>query len=183
MKRSEKRMKRAKPLKRFAPLKTSQVPRALRLAPASKETGFVKGRYRASRAEWTMIRRRKFGPCRVCGSTLTVGLHHLVERDEFGDDVPENLIPLCGSGTMLCHGIYTQKKTMKCGDGVSRTYKQVCDRIRRTITVDEKTYFLRRVTAWGPAASQLKAHNAARFPGVPWQERHNLLDRKYPLIA
>lgn len=32
-------------------------------------------------------------------------LHHLVPRSLGGDDVRENLVPLCGSGTTGCHGL------------------------------------------------------------------------------
>lgn len=41
--------------------------------------------------------------CVACGS-LGATSHHVLERDDGGDDVPENLVTLCGSGTSLCHG-------------------------------------------------------------------------------
>jgi len=43
-------------------------------------------------------------PCACgCGRPADT-LHHLVGRDQGGDDVIENLVPLAGSGTTLCHG-------------------------------------------------------------------------------
>jgi hypothetical protein len=56
------------------------------------------------------------GACRLCGKKNrpwldakerrhnTINADHIVERDEGGDDVPENCMPLCGSGTTGCHG-------------------------------------------------------------------------------
>jgi hypothetical protein len=43
--------------------------------------------------------------CRICGKPAG-GCHHLVPKGgpHYGDDVEENLVPLCGSGTTGCHG-------------------------------------------------------------------------------
>jgi hypothetical protein len=43
--------------------------------------------------------------CRACGKPASNG-HHLVPKGSphFGDDVEDNVIPLCGSGTTGCHG-------------------------------------------------------------------------------
>ena len=43
--------------------------------------------------------------CCACGRAAT-NAHHVVRRGSphFGDDVVENLVPLCGSGTSGCHG-------------------------------------------------------------------------------
>jgi hypothetical protein len=67
---------------------------------------------------------RREGHCRACGrragrhARLSRGRpvknayeyvkltrHHLVPRSMRGDDLDENLVPLCGDGTMGCHGI------------------------------------------------------------------------------
>lgn len=54
----------------------------------------------AGAKEWQRIASEKLGPCRVCGGDSLIQLHHLVARADFGDDVPENIIPLC----LDCHG-------------------------------------------------------------------------------
>lgn len=72
-------------------------PKALQLAGVRK-------RYRrkvASRKQWEMLRAAKGSACRVCGMSnpALLELHHLVPRDFNGDDVADNLIPLCND----CH--------------------------------------------------------------------------------
>lgn len=46
------------------------------------------------------LRRRE---CAACGEPGANG-HHVLERDDGGDDVDENIVTLCGSGTRGCHG-------------------------------------------------------------------------------
>jgi len=60
----------------------------------------------ATKAEWEAIAEAKQGPCRICrrvesnGSVhSTIELHHLIRRSQGGDDVPDNIVPLCGA----CH--------------------------------------------------------------------------------
>lgn len=47
------------------------------------------------------------GRCRICGAdrryTVTTR-HHLIPRSQGGDDIDDNLVPLCGHGTVGCHG-------------------------------------------------------------------------------
>lgn len=45
------------------------------------------------------------GACVACGAPAG-SIHHVVPRGApyLGDDVPGNLVPLCGSGTTGCHG-------------------------------------------------------------------------------
>lgn len=67
----------------------------------------------ADRDDWEILRRHKLGPCRVCGKrSWPLGLHHLVPRSQGGDDVPWNLVPLCGSGTDGCHGKVENRDTV-----------------------------------------------------------------------
>ncbi len=45
--------------------------------------------------------------CLACGQAAANGHHILaVGRGQSGDDVIENIIGLCGSGTMRCHGAF-----------------------------------------------------------------------------
>ena len=59
-------------------------------------------RFTASPKQWAVLRQTKGGPCRVCGMAdwngaveKTMHLHHVVTRQDGGDDVADNLIPLC----------------------------------------------------------------------------------------
>lgn len=44
-----------------------------------------------------------FDECVICGG-IDISVHHILPRSQGGDDVWENLVPLCGSGTHGCHG-------------------------------------------------------------------------------
>lgn len=54
-------------------------------------------------------RARARGPleCAACGGPPS-NVHHVLQKSapHFGDDVIENLLLLCGTGTMLCHGAW-----------------------------------------------------------------------------
>lgn len=52
-----------------------------------------------------MLHEQKGGVCRVCGTQWYRSLHHVVSRSLGGDDVADNLVPLCGTGTTGCHGL------------------------------------------------------------------------------
>lgn len=60
-------------------------------------------RHRADRLEWEQIASAKLGPCRCCGQWGS-SFHHLVPRSLGGDDVADNIVPLCGDGVRGCHG-------------------------------------------------------------------------------
>lgn len=48
------------------------------------------------------------GRCPVCDGPLIVfSRAHVVPRGQGGDDVPENMVWLCGDGTRGCHGVLT----------------------------------------------------------------------------
>lgn len=82
--------------------------------PYSKETQLARGerRYRArkaSPAEWQRIIAAKRGQCLICerlgvrGISAYLEFHHLVPRSRGGDDVADNIVPLCS----LHHGDVT----------------------------------------------------------------------------
>jgi hypothetical protein len=91
---------------------------------------FKQPRITEDREGWEDLRRTKLGPCRVCGTPNQVTLHHLVSRSLAGDDVEFNLIPLCGSGTTGCHGLF------ESGDVKTRSV------IRHTLELDELAYII-----------------------------------------
>lgn len=43
--------------------------------------------------------------CAACGDPAA-NAHHILPKDRGGDDVPENIVGLCGSGTSGCHGAF-----------------------------------------------------------------------------
>lgn len=93
-------------------------------------------RHVASPAEWNELRAQKLGPCRGCDDRplrLHMTLHHLVGRDLGGDDVADNLIPLCGSGSAGCHGKAEAERD-----------RATLTRIRHSLTPYEAAYVLRK---------------------------------------
>jgi hypothetical protein len=88
---------------------------------------------------------RREGRCRACGlatrSYLTRA--HLVPRGQRGDDVDENIIPLCGSGTTGCHGALTDHHKASWPsllEGAS--WHQVASAVRATLRLEEEKYIL-----------------------------------------
>ena len=76
--------------------------------PYSKEAQLARSepRYRrkvASRKEWERIKVEKMGPCRVCSTRLFVDPHHIVLREHGGDDLPENVAPVCRDDHAALH--------------------------------------------------------------------------------
>jgi hypothetical protein len=73
-------------------------------------------RHKADIDEWKILRKLKLGPCRVCEWTQSayrpqpIELHHLVGRDLGGDDVPDNLVPLC----RVDHRLVEERKPIAC---------------------------------------------------------------------
>jgi len=79
------------------------------------------------REGWEVLRRQKLRGCRVCGVTyFIVQLHHLVGRDLGGDDVPDNLVPLCPTH----HQEVEERKLVTCSV------------LRERLTPDELRYVL-----------------------------------------
>jgi len=77
----------------------------------SKEQQLARGERRRFRkvANWrerVKLRREKLGPCRTCGATWDLELHHLVKRSAGGGDVADNLVSLCRN----CHHLYIHKR-------------------------------------------------------------------------
>lgn len=52
--------------------------------------------------------------CRACG-VRACNCHHLIGKGQGGDDVEDNLIPLCGSGSDGCHGALHGSPYMRAG--------------------------------------------------------------------
>lgn len=82
--------------------------------------------------------------CRSCPSRAT-NCHHLVGKGQRGDDVDDNLIPLCGSGTTGCHGAL--HGTPSTHQGRRRTARDVRLAIGLKIHPSEYGYVLGKLSA------------------------------------
>lgn len=123
-------------------------------------------RIKASREEWKKLQAAKSGPCRVCGAAAYTGntsLHHLVPRSGGGDDVEDNLVPLCGSGTTGCHGKIESRD------------KEASRRLRANLSKDEYEYVVRK-KGWDwldqryPLEPTLDIPKADGIAGSVWAE-------------
>ena len=84
--------------------------------PKSAQLARGERRYRrkvASPKQWQAIIAAKRGPCRACGWEFQVPggvhggpqYHHIVSREDHGDDVEDNIAPLC----QPCHDDVTRR--------------------------------------------------------------------------
>lgn len=82
--------------------------------PKSRQLARGERRYRrkvASPKQWQAIIEAKQGPCRVCAkwgttSGYPIEYHHIIPRSLGGDDVVDNVIPLCS----VDHRLVTENK-------------------------------------------------------------------------
>ena len=83
--------------------------------PKSRQLARGERRYRrkiASPKQWQAIVAAKLGECRVCCDRSRIAghhLHHLVPRSRGGDDVADNIVPLCPE----CHDAITRHKPLE----------------------------------------------------------------------
>ena len=61
-------------------------------------------RQKATTQRWKVIRAGLDERCALCGDP-SQSAHHIVRKAQGGDDVPENLLAVCGHGTRGCHGL------------------------------------------------------------------------------
>jgi hypothetical protein len=99
-------------------------PKAVQLARGER-------RYRrkvASAKQWQAISAAKMGPCRVCWNRLPtfMQLHHLVSREDHGDDVADNLVPVCS----------------ECHDAVTRRVETICRLLLSRLSDAEYSYMV-----------------------------------------
>ena len=113
--------------------------------PYSKERQLARGerRYRrkvASPKQWQAIATAKLGPCRVCVRPLANGctpayaphrvqFHHLVARIHGGDDLEENIVPVC----------------LECHDYVTRREPHALHALAASLSESERGYVLRKL--------------------------------------
>jgi hypothetical protein len=99
--------------------------------PRPKSAQLARGqrRYRrkvASPKQWQAIIAAKQGPCRVCVQPASNGhdvapvqLHHVVSREDFGDDVADNIVPIHAG----CH----DRVTRRCWEEVEAFLESLSD--------------------------------------------------------
>jgi hypothetical protein len=79
--------------------------------------------------------------CRVCKQlgreTPATNRMHVVPRSLGGDDVDDNLVPGCGSGTTGCHGVLTSRNA----DGATGlTFEEAAAALVESLRADERAY-------------------------------------------
>jgi hypothetical protein len=116
--------------------------------PRPKSAQLARGarRYRrkvASPKQWQAISAAKLGPCRVCcdpgrnGSAFgLIQLHHLVSRQDGGDDVADNIVPLCPK----CHEKVTARGLVFSGG----LYVPIGEVLLAMLTDAEYAYMIQR---------------------------------------
>lgn len=94
-------------------------------------------------AGWAKIRAE--GICRICGHRPSghpldkLNRMHVVPRSQGGDDVDDNFVPGCGSGTTGCHGLLTSAmEDPHHPRGL--TVAEARDEMNRSLTVEERRY-------------------------------------------
>jgi 5-methylcytosine-specific restriction endonuclease McrA len=117
----------------MSPLDGDALPR-----PKSAQLARGERRYRrkvASPKQWQAIIAAKSGPCRVCRDAASNGRlhslihhHHIVARVHGGDDVADNIAPLCPG----CHTLVTCR------------LPATCSRFLETLTDAEYAYMIER---------------------------------------
>jgi 5-methylcytosine-specific restriction endonuclease McrA len=103
--------------------------------PKTKQLARGERRYRrkvASPKQWQAIAEAKGTICRLAAPKLCepgVELHHLVARSRGGDDVADNIVPLC----RVHHGLVTGR------------HPAVIERLDRSLTEGETAYVLAKL--------------------------------------
>ena len=123
--------------------------------PYTKEMQLGRGpkRYRrrvAGEKQWQRLIAEKAGPCRVCGTgengrvESKITLHHVVPRSSpwLGDDVPDNLVPVC----LSCHKLIHERGTIMLGGrrGVDARKRPIAVELIVSLTDTEYAYAVDR---------------------------------------
>ena len=127
-------------------------------------------RMKASRWRWSVMRELllKSGTrCVGCGTSSRLSLHHVVPKSLGGDDLIANLVPLCGSGTEGCHGIY---------EGRLEGWEAVADGIRAALSPIQRAFVVRKkseewLDRYYPAGPRARKKEGAVAPSSSLQGR------------
>jgi len=93
---------------------------------------------------------RREGRCRACGSLSHLNRAHLVSRGQRGDDVEDNIVPLCGSGTSGCHGALHDHHPASFPSTLQgKPWTIIAAELRATLTPREISYVIsKKGTDW-----------------------------------
>lgn len=84
-------------------------------------------------------------PCRGCGArNVIMNGHHLLAGTR-REDRQDAIVPLGGSGTVGCHGIYTSHHPGKDCRGRWRAWDNIAASIRGSLSQEEKAYIIGEV--------------------------------------
>lgn len=72
-----------------------------------------------------LLHERAGGCCEGCGVAGATNAHHRMNRSQGGADKLSNLLLLCGSGTMGCHGTVTMNPHWARVRGLTVTFGQL----------------------------------------------------------
>jgi hypothetical protein len=97
----------------------------------------------------------RYWTCLACGHQ-PVSAAHLIGKGRRGDDVPGNLIPLCGGGSSGCHGAYDNGHSYIGDFGRKVTPEivryQIAQFIRSEAGEDHAAYLIRKLGPFGAEA-------------------------------
>jgi hypothetical protein len=88
---------------------------------------------------------RREGACRICGRRPSghpldsLNRMHVVPRSQGGDDVDDNIVPGCGSGSTGCHGLLTSRREDP-SHPAGLSVAEALDEMNRSLTVAERRY-------------------------------------------
>jgi len=92
--------------------------------------------------EMILAARNCFGCNKTVTELRTSGLvltrFHLVGKDLGGDDVEDNIVPVCGSGTTGCHGVWENRE---------KGWETVAANVRANMSPRNLAYILRKKNA------------------------------------
>jgi hypothetical protein len=103
--------------------------------------------------------------CRSCGRRAT-NCHHLIGKGQSGDDLAENLIPLCGSGSDGCHGALHGNPWVTA-DGMRFDAHLVRQQIGGHLWPDEILYCIQRLGSYEAAREYLREQYHVEITGPP----------------
>jgi hypothetical protein len=123
----------------------------------------------------------RYPECLACGERASNGHHVLpVGRGSTGDDVIENIIGLCGTGTMRCHGAYHGNPYMAPVGPFRGERSGLISSYSRDLERRDREWVARRIgerlTIERPDVADYVLGKLGRDPGLAYLERNYYLE-------